>query len=236
MFIEQKRRSVVKTISWRIWATITTTALVFFFVGEVKIALTIGVIEVLVKMALYFLHERWWNSIRFGKKEIKPAVIWFTGLPSSGKTTLAKAVSMALEKKGLRTEHIDNENVKNIFPRTGFSKMERSEHIKRIGYLAGKLEKNGVFVLASFISPYRETRNLVKRMCNNSIEVYVSTPLETCEKRDTKGMYAKARKGEIKNFTGISDPYEAPENPDISIDTTSMSVEDAAKMVLKVIN
>jgi adenylylsulfate kinase len=236
MFIEQKRRSIIKTISWRIWATITTTALVFFFVGEVKVALTIGVIEVLVKMALYFLHERWWNGIRFGKKEIKPAVIWFTGLPCSGKTTLAKAVTNSLEKKGIRTEHIDNENVKNIFPRTGFTKEERSEHIKRIGYLAGKLEKNGVFVMASFISPYKETRNLVKRMCNNSIEVYVSTPLEVCEKRDTKGMYAKARKGEIKHFTGISDPYEVPDIPDITIDTTNVSVEEAVKKVMKVIN
>ncbi len=236
MFIEQKRRSVIKTISWRIWATITTTALVFFFVGEVKIALTIGVIEVVVKMVLYFLHERWWNGIRFGKKEIRPAVIWFTGLPCAGKTTLAKAVSKALEKKGLRTEHLDNENVKNIFPRTGFLKKERSEHIKRIGFLAGKLEKNGVFVLASFISPYREARNLVKRMCQNSIEVYLSTPLETCEKRDTKGMYAKARIGEIKNFTGISDPYEVPENPDVTIDMTDVSVEEAAKMVMRVIN
>ena len=205
MFIEQKRRSIIKTISWRIWATLTTTALVFLFVGEVKIALTIGGIEVVVKMILYFLHERWWNRIRFGKKEIKPSVLWFTGLSGSGKSTLSEAV------------------------------YERNRHIRRVGFLASKLEKNGVYVIASFISPYQETREFVRNLCDNFIEVHVSTPLETCEKRDAKGLYAKARKGEIKQFTGIDDPYEEPIKPEIRVDTTDISVEQAVNEVLKAI-
>ena len=233
MFIEQKRRSVLKTISWRLWATITTAALVFAFVGEIKIALTIGGLEVVLKMVLYFLHERWWNKIRFGKKEIKPAVLWFTGLSGSGKSTLSEAVYQKLLDKGLRVEHLDGDNVRHIFPKTGFSKEERNNHIRRVGYLASRLEKNGVFVVASFISPYQETRGFVRNLCDNFIEVHLSTPLEVCEQRDTKGLYAKARKGEIKQFTGIDDPYEEPVKPEIIIDTSNISVEKAVKEVLK---
>lgn len=233
MFIEQKRRSIIKTISWRVWATITTAALVFLFVGEVKIALTIGGVEVVVKMALYFLHERWWNGISYGKKEIEPTVLWFTGLSGSGKSTISEAVYSKLENKGFKVEHLDGDSIRDIFPKTGFSKEERNRHIKRVGFLASKLEKNGVFVIASFISPYQETRDFVRNLCGNFIEVHVSTPLETCEKRDVKGLYAKARKGEITQFTGIDDPYEVPENPEIIIDTTNMTVVEAVNEVLK---
>ncbi len=142
MFLESNNRSLAKTLSWRFWATLTTAALVFLFVGEIKIALSIGAIEVILKMALYFFHERAWNKIRYGKKEIKPAVLWFTGLPAAGKTTLAMAVFKVLERKGLKVEHLDGDNIRNIFPKTGFSKEERDRHIKRVGFLASKLEKN----------------------------------------------------------------------------------------------
>lgn len=235
MFIEQKRRSIVKTLSWRVWATLTTAALVFLFVGEAKTALAIGGFEVVAKMVLYFLHERWWNNIRYGKKEIEPAVIWFTGLSGSGKSTLAEAVYNKLKSKSFKVDHLDGDTMRDIFPKTGFSKEERNSHIRRVGYLASKLESNGVFVTASFISPYKETRDFVRSLCTNFIEVHVSTPLETCEKRDVKGLYAKARKGEITQFTGIDDPYEAPENPDVRIDTTNISIEEAVEQVLKAI-
>lgn len=235
MFVEQKRRSIVKTLSWRVWATLTTAALVFLFVGEVKTALAIGGFEVIAKMGLYFLHERWWNKIKFGKKEIKPVVIWFTGLSGAGKTTLADAVYQKHKAKGYKAEHLDGDTMRDIFPKTGFSKEERNSHIRRVGYLANKLERNGVFVTASFISPYKEARNFVRELCDNFIEVYVSTPIETCEKRDVKGLYAKARKGELTQFTGIDDPYEVPENPDVTIDTTNLTVEEAVEKVLKAV-
>lgn len=236
MFIEQKRRSVIKTISWRIWATLTTVALVFLFVGEVKIALSIGAIEVLLKMVLYFAHERFWNKITFGKKEIDPAVFWFTGLSGSGKSTLSENFYAYLKKKGLRVEHLDGDSVRDIFPKTGFTKEDRDRHIKRIGFLASKLEKNGVIVIASFIAPYQETRDFVRNLCNNFIEVHVATPLDVCEKRDVKGLYKKVRNGEIKNFTGIDDPYEIPENPEIIIDTTNMEIEDSVNEVINYFN
>lgn len=233
MFIEQKRRSILKTISWRFWATITTIALVFLFVGEVKVAFSIGVFEVILKMVLYFFHERMWNRIKFGKKEIKPSVIWFTGLSGSGKSTLSEALYKALKKKGIKVEHLDGDVVRDIFPKTGFSKEDRNGHIRRIGFLASKLEQNGITVIASFISPYKEARDFVRGICSNFIEIYVATPLDVCEKRDVKGLYAKARAGEIKQFTGIDDPYEEPENPEIKIDTTNLSIDEAVNIVFK---
>ena len=160
-------------------------------------------------------------------------VIWITGLPAAGKTTIATALSEKLITLGHRVEHLDGDLVRKMFPGTGFTRVERDRHIKRIGYLAAMLEKHEVIVVASFISPYREARTFVRSQCSNFIEVYVSTPLEECEKRDPKGLYKKARKGEISNFTGISDPYEPPENAEIDIDTTGITVDEAVERILE---
>jgi adenylylsulfate kinase len=162
----------------------------------------------------------------------KSIVIWLTGLSASGKTTIGEALANDLKILGHKVEHLDGDLVRKMFPGTGFSREERDRHIKRIGYLAAMLEKHDVFVVASFISPYREARAFVRSQCKNFIEVYVSTPLSECEKRDPKGLYKKARKGDILYFTGISDPYEPPENPEIEIDTTGISVEDAVNHIL----
>ena len=233
MYRESNNRSILKTISWRFWATITTAALVFAFTGHLKIALAIGGIEVLLKVFLYYFHERMWNKISYGKKELKSSVIWFTGLSGAGKSTLSEAVFERMNKKGLKVEHLDGDIVRSIFPATGYSQEERNRHVKRVGFLASMLEKNGVFVVASFISPYKESRDFVRGLCSNFQEVFVSTPLEECEKRDTKGLYAKARKGEITQFTGIDDPYEAPEKPEIDVNTTNQSVKQSVDYVMK---
>jgi len=159
-------------------------------------------------------------------------VIWLTGLSASGKTTIGYALAENLRTLGHRVEHLDGDLVRQMFPGTGFSREERDRHIKRIGYLATMLEKHGVYVVASFISPYREARAFVRSQCKDFIEVYISTPLKECEKRDPKGLYKKARAGEIKNFTGIDDPYEPPENPEIDIDTSGITVEGAVDRIL----
>ncbi|HEC41695.1 MAG TPA: adenylyl-sulfate kinase [Bacteroides sp.] len=161
-----------------------------------------------------------------------PYVIWITGLPAAGKTTIGEALAKTLKEQGQRVEHLDGDRLRNLFPGTGFSKDERNSHIHRVGYLAGMLEKNGVTVVASFISPYRESREFVRNQCNQFIEVYLSTPLEECEKRDPKGLYKKARKGEIKQFTGIDDPYEPPENPEITIDTSNRSIKETLELLM----
>ena len=147
----------------------------------------------------------------------KGFVLWLTGLSGSGKSTIADKVHEKL-KNDFRIERLDGDIVRqHITKGLGFSKEDRDENIKRIAYIAEVLSRHGVGVIASFISPYKEEREHVKKTVDNFIEVHINTPLDICEKRDVKGMYAKARRGEISNFTGVSDPYEEPEDPHISI-------------------
>lgn len=235
MFRESNGRSLIKTISWRFWATITTALLVYIFTERLELALAIGAIEVLLKLILYYFHERTWNKISFGKKEVQSKVIWLTGLSGSGKSTIAEELYKKLKNKELKVEYLDGDRVRDIFPKTGFSKEERDRHIRRIGFLASMLEKNGVIVIAAFISPYEEARQFVRDMCSNFIEVHVSTPLAECKRRDMKGLYAKAEKGEIKNFTGVNDPYEEPLNPELRIDTTNISVKEAVEKIIPLV-
>ncbi len=162
----------------------------------------------------------------------KGMVIWLTGLSASGKTTLAREILDRLKSSHIETELLDGDEIRSHFPQTGFSKEERHTHIKRVGYLASLLEKHRVFVVAALISPYRESRQAARALCQHFVEVYVSTPLDVCEQRDPKGLYQKARRGELAHFTGIDDPYEAPESPEIIVDLSSISVETAAQRVI----
>lgn len=164
----------------------------------------------------------------------KGFVLWLTGLSAAGKTTIADKIFAVLEKENIKAERLDGDVVRESLTKDlGFSKEDRDENIRRIGSVANLLCNNGVGVIASFISPYRQQRHELKKKVNNFIEVFVDTPLEICEKRDAKGLYKKARAGEIKNFTGISDPYEKPKNSDIHLKTDKMSVEESVKMVIK---
>ena len=165
--------------------------------------------------------------------KLKPAVLWFTGLSGSGKSTISEKVYPILKERGYRTEHLDGDAIREIFPKTGFGKEDRIAHVKRVGYLASRLQAHGVFVIGSFISPYKESRDFVRNLCEDFVEIYISTPLEECERRDVKGLYEKARSGEIKQFTGIDDPYEAPQNPELEIDTTNISIDEAVEMVIE---
>lgn len=163
-------------------------------------------------------------------------VIWFTGLPCSGKSTLADALSEQLKSRNLKVQQLDGDIVRKFFPKLGFSKQERNQHIKQMALIAHILEKNGITVVASFVSPYQESRQFVRENCKNYIEIHVSTDLEICENRDVKGMYKKARAGELSSFTGVDDPYEIPQNPDLRIDTKGRTVEDCVEEILNYIN
>ncbi len=160
-------------------------------------------------------------------------VLWFTGLSGAGKTTIAKALEPILRERGLRVERLDGDIVRQSLTRDlGFSKEDRYTNIERVTFVAKLLSRNGVAVLASFISPYRDMRARVRREVTNFIEVYVSTPVEVCAQRDVKGLYARAFAGEIPNFTGVSDPYEPPENPEIVLPAHELSVEECVATVL----
>ena len=160
-------------------------------------------------------------------------VLWFTGLSGSGKSTIATRVHRALVDRGRDVEYIDGDALREVFPNTGFTRAEREEHLRRTGYMAGRLAAHGVTVVASFVSPYRESREFIRRLCGDFIEIYVSTPLEECERRDVKGLYARARRGDIRNFTGIDDPYEPPDHPELTLDTRALSVDECVARVLE---
>ena len=232
MQYETKRRSVLKAISWRTWATITTAIIVFVFTGRFALAITVGLLEVFAKMALYFFHERLWQKIRYGKKEIPAFILWFTGLSASGKKELADRIYRHLQEMHLKVERIDSLDVRPLFPETGFTHEEVNRHVKRSGHLCAMLEKNGVIVVASFVSPYVESRIFARSVAKNFVEVYMKTTVEACEKRDKKGHYAKARSGVYKNFPGIDAPYDVPENPEITIDVDYVSMDDASRQVI----
>jgi adenylylsulfate kinase len=232
VFQETHARSIAKALSWRVLGTLATAGLVFIFTRRLVLSLAVGGLEFVSKIGLFWFHERVWDRLRFGKKQVDPAVIWFTGLSGSGKSTIANYVADQLRHRGFRVERLDGDSVRHIFPEIGFTRPERDAHIRRVGFLAGKLEEHGVFVVGSFVSPYEESRQFVRSLCRSFIEVYVSTPLDECERRDVKGLYARARRGEIKNFTGISDPYEPPKRPELVIDTRGITVEAAGEQVL----
>src|SRR5262249_14367004 len=163
-------------------------------------------------------------------------VIWFTGLSGSGKTTLARALCAALEARGHDIEFLDGDQIRSLFPNSGFTREERHAHIGRVGFLASRLQAHGVTVVAALVSPYEDSRQFVRRTCGTGfLEVFVSTPIEVCEARDTKGLYRRARRGEIKNFTGIDDPYEPPQAPELTLDTSEISVGEGVKRVLELL-
>ena len=162
------------------------------------------------------------------------AVLWFTGLSGAGKTTLADALTPHLKKRGKKVESLDGDVVRTHLSKgLGFSREDRDTNIARIAFVAHLLQRNGVFVLVSAISPYKSTRDAARSLVGRDfVEIHVAPPLEECIKRDVKGLYAKAIAGEIKQFTGISDPYEAPENPELKIDTSSVSVDDGVARIV----
>lgn len=154
-------------------------------------------------------------------------VFWLTGLPASGKSVLAERLSEHLAGLGHSVERLDGDTLRSQFPGTGFTREERIRHIKRAGDMAADLEIQGKTVIASFISPYRESRAYVRSVCQQCVEIYVRASLEECEKRDPKGLYRQARSGAIKNFTGLDDPYEPPEHPELTIDTERQTVDES---------
>ena len=169
----------------------------------------------------------------------KSIMIWFTGLSGSGKSTIAVALERELYTKGYLCKLLDGDNIRTgINKNLGFTEEDRKENIRRISEVSKLFIDTGIITIAAFISPTRELRALAKSIIGkeNFIEVFISTPLNVCEERDVKGLYAKARKGEISNFTGISAPFEAPENPDLSLDTSTLSIEESVNRLMELIS
>lgn len=171
---------------------------------------------------------------RAKKLDQSPKLIWFTGLSGSGKSTISNILENMLFENGFSTYSLDGDNIRfGLCKGLGFSIDERTENIRRIAEVANLMLDAGLIVLASFISPLKSQRDLVRKIVGeeNFVEIYVSTPILECEKRDVKGLYKKAKKGEIKNFTGVSSVYQTPKNPDITIDTTNISINQSVQFI-----
>jgi adenylylsulfate kinase len=261
------KRHIAKTITWRIVGTLDTMMLGWIVSGDLKIGLSVGGLELLTKMGLYYLHERVWYRSNFGlkkrsstkknaaknltiqtfsidkkkrntQKQHKSFLIWFTGLSGIGKSTLANLLENELHEQGIHTFVLDGDNIRlGLNKDLSFTGEDRSENIRRIGEVANLMIDGGLVTIAAFVSPFEKDRQLVRSIVGpeNFIEVYVSTPLDECKRRDVKGLYEKAMKGEIREFTGISSPYEAPKYPDITVDTSNTDADEALDKLLELV-
>lgn len=235
MYKDTNKRSIVKGISWRVVATSTTITIVYVFFGRLDLAIVAGLLETVLKVGLYWAHERLWFKIKWGRKRIDPFNLFFTGLPLSGKTTIADKVYTELQKIDIPLERLDSKDVRELIPDVGFSREDRNRHMHRVGHLIKTLQNNSVSTVASFVAPYRESRKAIREMVQNNIVVYVKADIESCKVRDYKGVYAKALRGELQNFSGVNDVYEAPQHAEIVIDTDQLSVDEAVEIIIKYI-
>jgi bifunctional enzyme CysN/CysC len=188
---------------------------------------------------LYRHRETLGRMDRAAIKGQKPCVIWLTGLSASGKSTIANALEQRLHDMGRHTMLLDGDNVRHGLNRDlGFTESARVENIRRVGEVAKLMTDAGLIVITAFISPYQAERDMVRRLMppGGFVEVYISTPLEVCELRDPKGIYQKARRGEISNFTGISAPYEEPQSPELILDTTHRTIEEVSEIIINYLN
>ena len=232
MIKDSKLRTFLKSVTWRITATTTTMIVVFIFTGQIKTALEVGALEMLAKMLIYYLHERGWEKIHYGRVEIEPFVLWISGIPVSGKTTLGDMIFEELKKDKLKIQRLDSHDVRPLFPETGFSKDEVNNHIRRVGHLASMLESNGVITIASFVSPYLESKKFIRDLCRNFIEVHLDTDVQSVKKFDKENFYQKAESGKYKNVPGIDVEFEKCPQTELHIDMRNKSLEEAKEEIL----
>jgi len=225
---------LIKAIVYRFYSSIITFVIAFILTGNLIASISIGIIDSIIKIFSYYFFDEMWARITGFKT--KPAVIFLTGLSGSGKTTIAKALVEKYKKKGVVPVLLDGDEIRKVIHQTGFDEESRKKHNLNVGYMASLLESQGKVVIVSLISPYIDTRNEIRTMCKNFIEVYVCTDIKVCIERDPKGLYAKAITGEIKDFTGISAPYYAPENPEVLLDTEVLGIAACTDKIFKAAN
>jgi len=226
----KKQKWVMRGVH-KIFFVLITFAIALIFTHDSLISLAIGVLNFILQISVDYVFDTWPKKI--APPYSRPAVIFFTGLSGSGKTTIARALMAKFRKNGIEPVLLDGDEIRQAINQTGFDEYSRKNHNLNVGYMASLLEAKGHFVIVSLISPYEETRDTIRRMCKNFKEVYVSTLLEVCIRRDTKGLYAKALNGEIMEFTGISSPYFPPKNPEVTIDTDQLSIDKSVDNILK---
>jgi adenylyl-sulfate kinase len=223
---------LIKSTIYRLYSSCVTSIVAFCVTGSWSTSLTVGVADMLVKIGTYYGFDMIWAKLT--KQKHRKAVVWLTGLSGAGKTTIARELERRLKNIGEPVTVLDGDELREMFGQTGFDKKSRDENVKNVGRIAAFLQRRGGIAIVSMISPYGEVRDECRKMASDFMEVYVSTPISECERRDVKGLYKKARTGEIKDFTGIhkSAPYEFPKNPELTIDTRYVSLEKAVKSII----
>lgn len=225
-------RLFMKAIGWRLFSIIITTTVAFVLLDDnATLAITIGLMDTVVKFFAYSGYDLFWQKVVNRKR--KPAVIWFTGLSGSGKSTLAYLLKSHLVARGQPAIVLDGDQIRSIFPKTGFDRESREQHIRQTANMAALLEAQGITAIVSLISPYQSSRNYARGLAKRFIEIHMADDVSTCQKRDVKGLYAKVARGEIKNFTGVNDPYEAPDCPELVFHTKDFTISQCIKHILR---
>ena len=229
------KKNMIKSIVYRIYSFVVTFLIAFVVTGDIKLSITLGLVENVLKIATYYWFDVIWD--KFTNKKYSNSVIWLTGLSGSGKTTIAKSLLDKLKKEGKSAMILDGDEIRDIFKNTGFDKEARIKHNQDVGKMAVYLQSQGIIPIVSLISPYAEARDYVRSISNGFLEVYINTSIEECEKRDVKGLYKKVREGVIKDFTGIheSSPYEIPKKPELILETVKLNVDECVNEILKYI-
>jgi adenylylsulfate kinase len=228
------KKNITKSISYRIYSSLITFIIAYILTQNLTASISIGILDSIIKIFSYYFFEGIWAKITGIKN--KPCVIFLTGLSGSGKTTIANALMEKYKKSGVVPVLLDGDEIRKVIQQNGFDEASRKKHNLNVGYMASLLEAQGNVVIVSLISPYADVRNTIREMCKHFIEVYLSTDINVCIQRDPKGLYAKALKGELKDFTGISAPYFAPEKPEVNIDTNIVSIKNSVDNIFKVAN
>jgi adenylyl-sulfate kinase len=233
MFKLINKKNMIKSIIYRLYSFLVTFFVALIITGDAKLSIALGVIENFFKIVTYYWFDVVWD--KFTKKKYKNSILFFTGLSGSGKTTIAKELVKKLQEEGQPAMLLDGDEIRDIFKNYGFDKAARLKHINDVAKMAVYLQKQGIIPIVSLISPFEEARQNARSLTDDFTEIYVSTNLEACEKRDVKGLYAKARSGEIKDFTGVHDtaPYEIPENPELVFDTEKLDLNSCVNQILK---
>ena len=242
--IDSPKRSLSKALSWKALGFIVLSLVTYAATGSLKDTGVIAVAYHFLMLLLFMAHERTWNKIKWGKT--KGLYIQMTGMSGAGKTTLARSIEKRLNKRGIKIEIIDGDEYReNLCKDLGFSKEDREANIKRLSFVGKVLGRNNVVCVMSAINPYNSTRQHVRRVIPQSKLVYVKCELEELKKRDTKGLYKRALlpdgdPNKVYNFTGISDPFDEPINPDLVIDTKQLTLNQSIKLfeqfIIKQIN
>jgi adenylylsulfate kinase len=220
-----------KSIVYRIVSSMITFLISYLVTKNIKYGLSIGLLDLCFKIINYYTFDNIWDFIF--KRKVKPCVIWLTGLSGSGKSTIATELIDNFDKHNVSYVLLDGDQIRQVIKETGYDYDSRRKHNLNVAYMASLFESQGNVVIVTLISPYSDVREECRRICKNFIEVFVDTPLDVCEKRDVKGLYKRARNGEIINFTGITSPYQISEKREITIHTPSETPASSAKIIFQ---